>query len=102
MDMVRTMTICWIVTPIVAVEIPAEEGGGVRRYPRLCFKDKYPCLEWAAVFFDEGKAALVRFVAEKRGLFEVSDCTEKLETPEQWLALYQAHPELKNLWSDQP
>ena len=92
----------WIVTPVISIEIPAEEGGGVRRYPRLCYKDRYPCVQWGAVFFDESKLALVRFEVTRQGSIDTADFVEELSTPDQWASFYQAHPELKKRWSDQP
>lgn len=93
----------WFITPTIVTDIPIEEGGGVRRTPRLCYKDKYPCTQWGAVFFDEKRAALVRFeTAIERTTFDQTDFTEELVSAEQWAALYAAYPELKNRWSDQP
>lgn len=92
----------WFISDIASVDIPSSEGGGIRRIPRLCYLDKYPCTSWGAVFFDDKRRAFVRFETDAAGVYDAADFVEELVTPEQWDAFYQSHPELKNRWSDQP
>ncbi len=90
----------WIISPVVTVDIPSEEGGGSRRYPQLCYGDKYPCVQWGAVFL--GDKSLVRFDVDEVLAINPADFIEELTTPEQWTVFYSVHPEMKNRWSDQP
>lgn len=91
----------WFISPVVTIDIT--DGGKVlRRFPRLCYGDKYSCVQWGAVFFDSSTRALVRFEVDSPATFAQDDYIEELTTPEQWAAFYTGYPEMKNRWSDQP